>query len=188
MSGFEFTTLVVIGTDCTGSCKSNYHTITTTTAPIYIYMFNAALTVDSKWHELLWFNLYSLNINFRDIRWYAQIPKFNAPRKPNVITEAMCAAGTAYPPGAPKFTSVLSGVCVARSLVVYVMFCSSVFVPLSFIIWPFWCLYFFNLRLLVALFCIFKLFLWVSVKTTNVKCHLTSQYPLSPKIDNNENR
>ena len=25
--------LVVIGTDCTGSCKSNYHTITTTTAP-----------------------------------------------------------------------------------------------------------------------------------------------------------
>ena len=26
-------TLVVIGTDWTGSCKSNYHTITTTTAP-----------------------------------------------------------------------------------------------------------------------------------------------------------
>jgi hypothetical protein len=31
--GFELTTLEVIGTDCTGSCKSNYHTITTTTAP-----------------------------------------------------------------------------------------------------------------------------------------------------------
>jgi hypothetical protein len=28
---FKFATLVVIGTDCTGSCKSNYHTITTTT-------------------------------------------------------------------------------------------------------------------------------------------------------------
>jgi hypothetical protein len=26
---FELTTLVVIGTDCIGSCKSNYHTITT---------------------------------------------------------------------------------------------------------------------------------------------------------------
>ena len=26
--GFEFTALVVIGTDCIGSCKSNYHTIT----------------------------------------------------------------------------------------------------------------------------------------------------------------
>ena len=35
--GFEFTTLVVIGTDCIGSCKSNYHTITATnvTAPIF---------------------------------------------------------------------------------------------------------------------------------------------------------
>ena len=29
----ELTTLVVIGTDCTGSYKSNYHMITTTTAP-----------------------------------------------------------------------------------------------------------------------------------------------------------
>ena len=29
-SRFELTTLVVIGTDCIGSCKSNYHTITTT--------------------------------------------------------------------------------------------------------------------------------------------------------------
>jgi hypothetical protein len=27
--GFELTTLVVIGTDCTGSCKSNYHAIMT---------------------------------------------------------------------------------------------------------------------------------------------------------------
>jgi hypothetical protein len=30
---FELTELVVIGTDCIGSCKSNHHTITTTTAP-----------------------------------------------------------------------------------------------------------------------------------------------------------
>ena len=30
---FELTTLVVIGTDCIGSCNSNYHTIATTTAP-----------------------------------------------------------------------------------------------------------------------------------------------------------
>jgi len=30
---FELTTLVVIFTDCTDSCKSKYHTITTTTAP-----------------------------------------------------------------------------------------------------------------------------------------------------------
>ena len=32
-TGFELKTSVVIGTDCTGSCKFNYHTITTTTTP-----------------------------------------------------------------------------------------------------------------------------------------------------------
>ena len=30
---FELTTSVLIGTDCISSCKSNYHTITVTTAP-----------------------------------------------------------------------------------------------------------------------------------------------------------
>ena len=32
-SRFKLTTTVVIGTDCLGSCKSNYHTITAMTAP-----------------------------------------------------------------------------------------------------------------------------------------------------------
>ena len=32
-AGFELTILVVIGTNCIGSYKSNYHTITTTTTP-----------------------------------------------------------------------------------------------------------------------------------------------------------
>jgi len=32
-SRYELTTSVVIGTDCIGSCKSNYHTITATTTP-----------------------------------------------------------------------------------------------------------------------------------------------------------
>jgi hypothetical protein len=35
IAGFELTTLVVIGTDCTGSFYSNYHTITTTTVPFF---------------------------------------------------------------------------------------------------------------------------------------------------------
>ena len=30
--GFELTTFVIIGTDCTGNSKFNYHAITTTTA------------------------------------------------------------------------------------------------------------------------------------------------------------
>ena len=36
LSKFELTTSVVIGTDCIGSCKSNYHTIMATTAPLYL--------------------------------------------------------------------------------------------------------------------------------------------------------
>ena len=42
--GFELTTLVVIGTDCIGSCKSNYHTTTTTTAPKMVYKKQELLT------------------------------------------------------------------------------------------------------------------------------------------------
>jgi len=34
-AGFQLTTLVVIDTVCIGIDKSNYHTITTTTAPIF---------------------------------------------------------------------------------------------------------------------------------------------------------
>jgi len=37
LKGFELTTLVVIGIDFTCSCKSNYHTITTTTGPIKVW-------------------------------------------------------------------------------------------------------------------------------------------------------
>jgi len=34
-SKFKLTTSVVIGTDCIGSCKSNYHSITAMTAPVW---------------------------------------------------------------------------------------------------------------------------------------------------------
>jgi hypothetical protein len=36
MNGVQTHNVVVIYTDCTGSCKSNYHTITTMTAPLKI--------------------------------------------------------------------------------------------------------------------------------------------------------
>jgi hypothetical protein len=39
---FELTTLVVINTDCTGNCKSNYHTITT--APIVRFSLRQNIT------------------------------------------------------------------------------------------------------------------------------------------------
>jgi hypothetical protein len=38
LKGFELTTLVVIDTDCIGSYKSNYHTITATTAKSKVCM------------------------------------------------------------------------------------------------------------------------------------------------------
>jgi hypothetical protein len=51
-AGFELTLLVVIGTDCIGSCKSNYQTITTTTAPyrimtktLHVYTFLTLLFI-----------------------------------------------------------------------------------------------------------------------------------------------
>ena len=43
-AGFELTTLVVIWTDCTGSCKSNYHTITAMAIP-YQYTGNIMLGI-----------------------------------------------------------------------------------------------------------------------------------------------
>jgi len=43
--GFKLTTLVVIVTDCTGNCKSNYHTITTTPQ-----MFGRS-TVNERLHD-----------------------------------------------------------------------------------------------------------------------------------------
>ena len=55
--GFKLTTLVVIGTDCIGSYISNYHTITTTSAPT---LFNIMI----KRLFLSWLE------NFFDSPWY----------------------------------------------------------------------------------------------------------------------
>ena len=43
-AGFKLTTLVVLGTDCIGSCKSNYHTITTThLLVVYIFVYTKSM-------------------------------------------------------------------------------------------------------------------------------------------------
>ena len=39
-AGFELPTLVVMYTDCIGSCNSNYHTIATTNGPYDIVTFS----------------------------------------------------------------------------------------------------------------------------------------------------
>ena len=43
---------------------------------------------------------------------------------------ATCGARTAYPSGTPEFIPVFSGIHVARALVLYAMFCRSLFVLL----------------------------------------------------------
>jgi hypothetical protein len=45
------------------------------------------------------------------------------------MTGATSAAGSAYPSGAPEFTTVLSGVRVTRSLILCVVFCRSMYGP-----------------------------------------------------------
>jgi hypothetical protein len=47
-------------------------------------------------------------------------------------TGATGGTGTAYPSEAPKFTPGFSWVCVDRSLIFGVVFCRSLFIPLSF--------------------------------------------------------
>ena len=47
-------------------------------------------------------------------------------------TGETCGAGTDYPSVAPEITLIFSGVCVARSLIFYVMFCRSLFVLFIF--------------------------------------------------------
>jgi hypothetical protein len=58
--GFKLTTLVVIGTDCIGKYKSNYHTIMTTTAP-YIKLKSEVCLLAVNYHLymdiLIWTNL-----------------------------------------------------------------------------------------------------------------------------------
>jgi hypothetical protein len=49
---FELTTLVLIGTDCTGSCKSNYHMVTTKMAPyllVRLMIYNRSYAICSIW-------------------------------------------------------------------------------------------------------------------------------------------
>jgi hypothetical protein len=54
-SRFKLTTSEVIGTDCIGSCKSNYHTIMVTMTPTELHSWT---------HEQLEFARYVTGINF----------------------------------------------------------------------------------------------------------------------------
>ena len=51
--GFELTTLVVIGIDCIGSLKSNYHTITTTPLWYNNALYTIILKIQTSLHILV---------------------------------------------------------------------------------------------------------------------------------------
>ena len=55
-TGFELTTLVVVVTDYTGSCKSNYHTIMTTILSSSIWDV-IKIWYDIDWQNLIWYRL-----------------------------------------------------------------------------------------------------------------------------------
>jgi len=108
-SRFELTTSVVIGTDCIGSCKYNYHTITATTGPVPFVVISI-LSFPHSWLIT---------------------------RVATRVTHAgaTCKAGTVYLSGAPEFTTGLAQpflFCVmfhtCRSLfVLLALYCLSLF-------------------------------------------------------------
>ena len=65
-------------------------------------------------------------------------------------TGATSGTGTAYPSGAPEFTTgFLWGSC--YSIFSFIcMFCRSLFVLLYFFFWPLCCLFFFNIQILIT--------------------------------------
>jgi hypothetical protein len=72
--GFKLTTLVVIGTDCTGSCKSNNHTITTTMAPVYLFFVFLCIVCPMLPLSVLdWFSLTFIHKHIATIRIWNKI-------------------------------------------------------------------------------------------------------------------
>jgi hypothetical protein len=81
-SRFQLTTSVVIDTDCISSCKSNYHTITATTAPLFwhvgiscfcggfhigiygFFIFKSILMVFCLFHIKLWHSIKVCSVIF----------------------------------------------------------------------------------------------------------------------------
>jgi hypothetical protein len=64
-------------------------------------------------------------------------------------TGATSRAGTDYPFGKPEFILGFNEVRLARSLVICVVFCRSLFVLLFFFAWPLCCLSFYDLQILI---------------------------------------
>jgi len=128
-SRFELTTSVVIGTDCIGSCKSNYHRITTMTAPRNI--------IGTNHMQYYWIHTKPV---FMACHWLCS--------KSNT-TGATHGTGTANRPEHLSSHPDCSEVRVTRSLVFYVVLCRSLFIRLFSFVCPLCCLSF-DLQLMIT--------------------------------------
>jgi len=91
-AGFEHTTLVMICTDCTSSCKPNYHTITTMPASTSdwtrILKANRSnyKTLENKIHDFtIWSNFFTVDCNTSYTR-VCESNQMHAPLEWNVNT------------------------------------------------------------------------------------------------------
>ena len=66
---FKLTTLVMTGTDCTGSCKSNYHTIMTMEAPMTNWSRETFDMTRLNWYQKKKNLYYANNRYFFIYRW-----------------------------------------------------------------------------------------------------------------------
>jgi hypothetical protein len=98
--GFELATLVVIGTDYIGSCKSNYHNIMTMMAPLLILV---------TWPVQLGHN--NSQIRLKLVLLWAQLtkiyPSLPTSVQPISITKTLLIVPTKYERDPPLFTSKL---------------------------------------------------------------------------------
>ena len=86
-AGFELTTLGVIWTDCTGSCRSNYHTITAMAVP---YQCTGNIMLGYYYRNLHMLIFLQLNCDFEEIRIKRDVDSTTARRfnnKNNKLTD-----------------------------------------------------------------------------------------------------
>jgi hypothetical protein len=115
--GLKFTTLVVIGTDCIASCKSNYHTIKTLAAPCKL---SRQIVCKFIFIEICHFGI--LIFIYFGANWKALVPLVE--QELLTLSEQLSSL------------PIFSGVPVTRSLVLCVFYFRSLFVSLYFFFWP----------------------------------------------------
>jgi hypothetical protein len=97
------------------------------------------------------------------------------------VTSGVVTVNTSRAHGfAPGFNEVR----VTRSLVLCVMFGRSLFVHLSFLFWPLCCQFFFDLRILITPFVIFKLF-YLHVQSVHITTNVVKSNPLIGRLTRN---